>query len=109
MRISEMDPKDRDALTFGYVAPEVLDIKGDLKLHRDAEEDIDPFTFEVIRHSLFNVNEEHGATITHHHAVGRLHREWYERQVPAPVHAALVAAKRSLDPAGILNPGALIS
>jgi alkyldihydroxyacetonephosphate synthase len=50
----------------------------------------------------------HGATITHHHAVGRTHRPWYQRQVPAPFLAALGAAKGALDPAGILNPGVLV-
>ena len=50
---------------------------------------------------------EHGATITHHHAVGRDHAPWYERQRPAVFGAALAAAKRQLDPAGVLNPGVL--
>jgi alkyldihydroxyacetonephosphate synthase len=49
-----------------------------------------------------------GGTITHHHAVGRDHRPWYDRQRPEPFADALRAAKRSLDPAGILNPGVLI-
>jgi alkyldihydroxyacetonephosphate synthase len=50
----------------------------------------------------------HGATITHHHAVGRDHRPWYDRQRPDPFAQALRAAKKALDPAGILNPGVLI-
>ncbi len=50
---------------------------------------------------------EHGATITHHHAVGRTHRPWYERQAPAPFLDVLRASKRTLDPRGILNPGVL--
>lgn len=50
----------------------------------------------------------HGATITHHHAVGRTHRPWYEQQAPAPFLDALRAAKRALDPRGIMNPGVLI-
>jgi len=51
---------------------------------------------------------EGGGTITHHHAIGRDHRPWYDRQRPAPFAAALRAAKSELDPAGILNPGVLI-
>jgi alkyldihydroxyacetonephosphate synthase len=51
---------------------------------------------------------ENGGTITHHHAVGRDHRPWYDRQRPAPFAAALRAAKAELDPAGMLNPGVLI-
>ena len=49
-----------------------------------------------------------GGTITHHHAVGRDHRPWYDRQRPEPFAAALRAAKAALDPAGILNPGVLV-
>jgi alkyldihydroxyacetonephosphate synthase len=49
-----------------------------------------------------------GGTITHHHAVGRDHRPWYDRQRPAPFAAALRATKAELDPAAILNPGVLI-
>ena len=49
-----------------------------------------------------------GGPITHHHAVGRDHRPWYDRQRPAAFAAALRAAKRELDPASVLNPGVLI-
>jgi alkyldihydroxyacetonephosphate synthase len=49
-----------------------------------------------------------GASITHHHAVGRDHRPWYDEQRPEPFGVALHAAKTALDPAGILNPGVLI-
>ncbi|MCK6588739.1 MAG: FAD-binding oxidoreductase [Polyangiaceae bacterium] len=51
---------------------------------------------------------ERGATITHHHAVGRLHKPWYDRERPELFGEALRAAKRALDPAGIMNPGALV-
>jgi alkyldihydroxyacetonephosphate synthase len=50
-----------------------------------------------------------GGTITHHHAVGRDHREWYARQRPEPFATALRAAKGAVDPAGILNPGVLLA
>jgi alkyldihydroxyacetonephosphate synthase len=48
-----------------------------------------------------------GGTITHHHAVGRDHRPWYDRQRPEPFATALRAAKAALDPGGALNPGVL--
>jgi alkyldihydroxyacetonephosphate synthase len=51
---------------------------------------------------------EAGGTITHHHAVGRDHRPWYDRQRPELFATALRAAKRELDPHGMLNPGVLI-
>jgi alkyldihydroxyacetonephosphate synthase len=49
-----------------------------------------------------------GGTITHHHAVGRDHRPWYDRERPDLFAGALRAAKRALDPACVLNPGVLI-
>jgi alkyldihydroxyacetonephosphate synthase len=49
-----------------------------------------------------------GGTITHHHAVGRDHRPWYDRQRPVQFAEALRAAKRAVDPAGVLNPGVLL-
>jgi len=49
-----------------------------------------------------------GGTITHHHAVGRDHRPWYDKQRPELFAAALRAAKRAVDPQGLLNPGVLI-
>lgn len=49
-----------------------------------------------------------GGTITHHHAVGRDHRPWYDAQRPEPFALALAAAKRAVDPGGVLNPGVLL-
>jgi alkyldihydroxyacetonephosphate synthase len=49
-----------------------------------------------------------GGTITHHHSVGRDHRPGYDREVPPLFRSALAAAKRALDPAGVLNPGVLL-
>jgi alkyldihydroxyacetonephosphate synthase len=49
-----------------------------------------------------------GGTITHHHAVGRDHRPWYDRQRPDPFAVALRGAKAAIDPTGALNPGVLI-
>jgi alkyldihydroxyacetonephosphate synthase len=50
----------------------------------------------------------HGGTITHHHAVGRDHQPWYEKQRSKGFERALRAVKSELDPAGILNPGVLV-
>jgi alkyldihydroxyacetonephosphate synthase len=49
-----------------------------------------------------------GGTITHHHAVGRDHRRWYDVQRPEPFAAALRAAKAAVDPKAMLNPGVLL-
>jgi alkyldihydroxyacetonephosphate synthase len=64
--------------------------------------------WDDIKASVSEVLHQFGATITHHHAVGRDHRPWYDRQRPDPFAAALRAAKQVLDPHGVLNPGVLI-
>jgi alkyldihydroxyacetonephosphate synthase len=49
-----------------------------------------------------------GATITHHHAVGRDHKPWYAQEI-GPVGVEMVrAVKERIDPAGVLNPGILV-
>ncbi len=47
-------------------------------------------------------------TITHHHAVGRDHMEWYRRQRPDLFGSMLEAAKDRLDPDRIMNPGVIV-
>ncbi len=64
--------------------------------------------WDEIKTAVSEVLTGAGGTITHHHAVGRDHRPWYDRQRPQPFAAALRAAKAELDPRGILNPGVLI-
>ncbi|HEX7037267.1 MAG TPA: FAD-binding oxidoreductase [Pseudomonadales bacterium] len=49
-----------------------------------------------------------GGTVTHHHAVGRMHKPGWRRQRPELFAASLAAVKRTLDPNGILNPGVLL-
>jgi N-methylhydantoinase B len=62
-KVSEMDRNAFDGRNMGYVPPETLKISAKLKLHRRGERNIDPITYEVVRHALWHVNEEHGATI----------------------------------------------
>lgn len=64
--------------------------------------------WDEIKAAVSEAITAHGGTITHHHAVGRDHRPWYDRQRPEPFALALTAAKAALDPAGILNPGVLL-
>jgi alkyldihydroxyacetonephosphate synthase len=49
-----------------------------------------------------------GGTITHHHAVGRDHRPWYDAQRPEPFALAFAGAKAAVDPRGVMNPGVLV-
>jgi len=64
--------------------------------------------WDEIKAAVSDAIAAHGGTTTHHHAVGRDHRPWYDAERPDPFAAALRAAKGALDPAGVLNPGVLV-
>jgi alkyldihydroxyacetonephosphate synthase len=64
--------------------------------------------WDDVKHAASEALLAAGGTITHHHAVGRDHRPWYDGQRPDTFARALAAAKRELDPAGVLNPGVLL-
>ena len=51
---------------------------------------------------------DHGASITHHHAVGHDHKPWLAREIGPVGVRMLRALKHDLDPTGVLNPGVLI-
>jgi alkyldihydroxyacetonephosphate synthase len=50
-----------------------------------------------------------GGAITHHHAVGRDHAPYMEAEVGRTGLDVLRAVKQQLDPAGIMNPGKLLT
>jgi len=52
-----------DGRTYPYIPSKTLKIDPKLKLHTRAAEKIDPVTYEVVRHALWNINVEHGNTI----------------------------------------------
>ncbi len=62
----------------------------------------------AIKHAVSEAIVQNGGTITHHHSVGRLHRPQYDQQRPDLFAEAMRAAKKAVDPNGILNPGVLI-
>jgi len=49
-----------------------------------------------------------GAGIAHHHGIGRIRRDWLPQEIGETGVETLRAVKRALDPAGLLNPGALL-
>jgi alkyldihydroxyacetonephosphate synthase len=64
--------------------------------------------WQAIRQAAAQAILTHGGTTTHHHSVGRLLRSYYDGERPELFAHALAAAKRVLDPQGILNPGLLV-
>ena len=64
--------------------------------------------WDAIKAAASEAVMQNGGTITHHHAVGRDHRPWYDGQIAPLFATALRSAKSALDPAGVMNPGVLI-
>jgi len=50
-----------------------------------------------------------GATISHHHGIGRDHAAWAEAELGALGVSSLRALKAHLDPFGVMNPGKLVT
>lgn len=64
--------------------------------------------WHAVKHAASEAIVANGGTITHHHAIGRDHVRWLEREIGAGGVQALSALKRQLDPEGIMNPGKLL-
>jgi alkyldihydroxyacetonephosphate synthase len=90
------------------IAPTPLAVRGTAPAGGPARGRAQAAAWDEIKVAVSEAIDAAGATITHHHAVGRDHRPWYDRQRPDPFASALAAAKAELDPAGILNPGVLL-
>lgn len=52
-----------DGVKNSYIPAQSLTVHPSLRLHAGSAVQLDPITYEVIRHGLYNVNEEHGTTI----------------------------------------------
>lgn len=52
-----------DGRTYPYIPPKTLHIHPSLQLHTAAAKNLDPVTYEVVRHAMWNINVEHGNTI----------------------------------------------
>ena len=63
--------------------------------------------WQIVKNAASEALIDLGGTITHHHAVGRMHAPGWGRQRPDLFEASLRATKSTLDPNGILNPGVL--
>ncbi|MFF3027906.1 FAD-binding oxidoreductase [Microbacterium sp. NPDC057944] len=64
--------------------------------------------WEPVKASVNDAILAAGGTISHHHAVGRDHAAWLEREIGETGIRILSAIKRELDPSEIMNPGAVI-
>lgn len=53
-----------DGVDHAYIPAPGLRVPDGLTLHTAADTEIDPITFEVVRHGLWNTNQEHGAVLS---------------------------------------------
>lgn len=58
--------------------------------------------------AIMEATDRHGGSLAHHHGIGRVRAPWLERELGAGGLALLRKLKHALDPAGIMNPGALL-
>lgn len=63
MATEEIDLGEFDGRNKPYIPDDELTIPGDVDFHSETADELDPTTYEVIRHSLWNINKEHGNTI----------------------------------------------
>jgi FAD/FMN-containing dehydrogenase len=93
-------------LPFGHV--------GDGNMHYNLlqPEDVSRAAFlalkDAVQSRVFDLVEELGGSISAEHGIGRLKRDELARRKPAVELELMRALKRTLDPKGILNPGAVI-
>ena len=64
--------------------------------------------FWAIKSAASQAMIDAGGTITHHHALGRDHRTWYDQERPDLFAEGIKAVKRRFDPKAVLNPGILV-
>jgi alkyldihydroxyacetonephosphate synthase len=58
---------------------------------------------------ILDAISRHGATMSHHHGIGKMIAPWLEGQIGKPQLELFRAIKRHLDPAGIMNPGGTLA
>lgn len=64
--------------------------------------------WDAIKVAVSQAIIDNGGTITHHHAVGKDHRPFYTQQHTPLFGEMLTAAKKSVDPNWVMNPGVLL-
>jgi N-methylhydantoinase B len=58
-----IDRSQWNGVELPYIPPEDFEASDHVAVHDDYDEDVDPITYEVIRHALWNTNREAGQTI----------------------------------------------
>ncbi len=64
--------------------------------------------YDVVKSAIQQAFVDHGATLSHHHAVGTEHAPWLQQDISAPGVVMLKALFDGTDPGGNLNPGKIV-
>jgi alkyldihydroxyacetonephosphate synthase len=68
---------------------------------------LEPAYFEAWRR-IMQATADGGGSLAHHHGIGRVRRDYLERELGSGGVALLQRLKAALDPAGVMNPGVLV-
>ena len=93
-------------LSHAYPSGSSLYLTFLFRLAADPDESLD--RWRAIKGAASETIVAEGGTISHHHGVGTDHAPYLEAEKGALGMAALVAAVRTFDPEGIMNPGVLL-
>ena len=103
------EAKGRRAIVMAHISHSYLDgasLYFTYIFARDLDDEIGQW--RAIKEAASETISQHGGTISHHHGVGTDHARWLEPEKGPLGIAMLEAAKRSVDPGGIMNPGKLL-
>ena len=64
--------------------------------------------YDLVKSAIQQAFVDHGATLSHHHAVGTEHARWLEQDISAPGVAMLKALFEGTDRGRHLNPGKIV-
>jgi alkyldihydroxyacetonephosphate synthase len=64
--------------------------------------------YDLVKSRVQQAFVDHGATLSHHHAVGTEHAQWLEQDISTPGVVMLKALFDGTDPGGHLNPGKIV-
>jgi alkyldihydroxyacetonephosphate synthase len=71
---------------------------------------VDPIAqYDVVKSAIQQSFVDHGATLSHHHAVGTEHSQWLEQDISAPGVHMIDGLFTAVDPGQNFNPGKIVS
>jgi len=73
----------------------------------ESSADLEPLYFRIWSAAM-EATLAAGGTISHHHGIGRVRRDWLPKELGS-AYDALLTLQRAFDPLGIMNPGALLT